>query len=229
MLVRECMQRDVVTVTPDDTLATALKLTRKHRVRHLPVVLANGDLVGILSDRDIRLAMPSPLTTPDAERTDFLERTAIGGIMSREVISISPGDTIEAAAKLLYQHRIGSLPVVDAARHRLQGLLSETDILHALVRLLGVAEASSRIEIELPDRPGELARALGVISRTADVNVVSVLVPSYPEGVGKRAILNLATIDPREVIDALREAGYAAGWPALASDEDPTAAIPRKG
>lgn len=212
------MQREVVTVTPDDTLATALKLTRKHRVRHLPVVLGNGILAGILSDRDIRLAMPSPLTTADAERTDFLEATAIAGIMTREVVTIGPDETIEAAAKLLYQHRIGSLPVIGPAAQQLLGILTETDILHALVRLLGVAEASSRIEIFLPDHPGELSRALSVIGDTKGVNVVSIVVPSYREGDGKTAIVNLATIDPREVISALHEAGYDAGWPALSRE-----------
>src|SRR5687767_10453601 len=127
MLVRDCMAREVVTVTADDTLATALALTRKHRVRHLPVVLSNGGLAGIVSDRDIRLAMPSPLTTPDAERADFLERTGIAVIMSRDVITVGPDETVDEAARLLYHHRIGALPVVD--RHqRIQGILTETDI-----------------------------------------------------------------------------------------------------
>src|SRR5690606_32692675 len=170
MFVRDNMKREVVTVTPDDTLATALKLTRKHRVRHLPVVLPNGDLAGILSDRDIRLAMPSPLTTADAERQEFLEPTPIAGIMSRQVITVPPDDTIEGAAKQLYRHRIGSLPVVDR-ENRLQGILTETDILHAFVRILGVVEPSTRLEIALEDRPGELGRALSVISETGGLNV----------------------------------------------------------
>src|SRR5690606_8848493 len=139
MFVRDNMKREVITVTPDDTLATALKLTRKHRIRHLPVTLPNGDLAGILSDRDIRLAMPSPLTTPDAERADYLERTPIAGIMSRKVISVGSDETVEDAAKLLYSHRIGALPVVDAS-NRVVGILTETDILHAFVRLLGVSQ-----------------------------------------------------------------------------------------
>jgi acetoin utilization protein AcuB len=223
------MQREVITVTPDDTLATALKLTRKHRIRHLPVVLANGNLAGILSDRDIRLAMPSPLTTPDAERTDFLEATAIAGIMTRDVIAIGPDEPIEAAAKLLYQHRIGSLPVIEDASMRLQGILTETDILYALVRLLGVGEPSSRIEILLQDEPGELGRALSVIGETKGVNVVSVVVPSYRELDGKIALVNLATIDPREVVEALGEAGYPVGWPALSRDEKNVIEAPAAG
>lgn len=217
MLVRDSMQREIVTVTPDDTLATALRLTRQHRTRHLPVVRAGGDLAGILSDRDIRLAMPSPLTTPDAERADFLERTAIAGIMSREVVTVGPEETIEDAAKLLYRHRIGSLPVIDA-QQRLIGILTETDILHAFVRILGVAEPSSRIEVALEDRPGQLGLALTIISESTGLNVVSVLVPSSRDHGQKVAILHLGTIDPREAIDALEQAGFDVGWPSFDRD-----------
>ncbi len=217
MLVRDCMKRDVITVTPDDTLATALVLTRKHRIRHLPVLLAGGALAGLISDRDIRLAMPSPLTTADAERAEYLERTAIGGIMTREVISVGPDDTVEDAAKLLYNHRIGSVPVI-GANGRLEGILTETDILHVFVRLLGVAEPSSRIEVEIQDRPGELGRALTIIGEAASVNIVSVVVPSLGRAERKTAILHLATIDPRDAIGSLESAGYRVGWPSFASD-----------
>ena len=217
MLVRDWMIREVITVAPDDTLATALSLTRRHRVRHLPVVLASGDLAGILSDRDIRLAMPSPLTTADAERTDFLEQTAIAVVMSRDVITVGPDETIDEAAKLLYRHRIGALPVIGADQ-RMLGILTETDILHAFVRILGVSEPSSRIEVALQDRPGELGRALTIIGESAGLNVISVLVPSLRDNGRKTAILHLGTIDPREAIDALEGAQYLVGWPALPRD-----------
>jgi acetoin utilization protein AcuB len=217
MFVRDCLNREVITVTPDDTLATALKLTRQHRIRHLPVVLSSGEICGILSDRDIRLAMPSPLTTPDAERADYLDRTAIGGLMTRRVISIGETETIEDAAKLLFNHRIGSLPVV-GADNRLKGIVTETDILHAFVRILGVAEPSSRIEVRMEDRPGEFAKALTLLSEKTGVNVVSAVAPSLRQGDRKTAILHLATIDPREAIDALEGAGYEVGWPSLERD-----------
>lgn len=216
MLVRDVMNAEVISVTPDDTLAKALVLTRHHRVRHLAVQLNTGDLVGILSDRDIRLAMPSPLTTADAERADFLERTAIASVMTREVITVGPDETVEDAAKLLYRHRIGSLPVIDSDRN-LRGILTETDILHAFVRILGVAEPSSRIEVDLQDRPGELGKALSLISERG-INVVSVIVPSYRNLDRKTAIVHLGTIDPREAIEALERAGYRVGWPAFARD-----------
>ena len=208
------MRRDPVTVTPDQTLAEVLRLTRQHRIRHIPVVLPSRDLAGILSDRDIRLAMPSPLTVPDQERTEFLERTPVAAVMTREVITASPVETIEDAAKRLHSHRIGSLPVVSAAGELL-GILTETDILHAFVQILGGAEPSSRIEIALPDEPGVLVGALRIVGDEQGTNIVSMVVPSLVAQARKTAILHLATIDPREVVRALEEAGYEVGWPSL--------------
>ncbi|HEV2146735.1 MAG TPA: CBS and ACT domain-containing protein [Longimicrobiaceae bacterium] len=210
------MTRDPVTVGPDDTLTRALQLTREHRIRHLPVVDGGGALAGILSDRDIRLAMPSPLTVADPERVGFLERTPVAAVMTREVVTCSGADPIEDAAKLLYRHRIGALPVVDAAG-TLQGILSESDLLYAMVQILGGTEPASRLEVALADRPGELARAVGILAEHA-VNIVSVLVsPERVQG-DRTVIFHVGTIDPRDVIGALEAAGFRVGWPSLEED-----------
>lgn len=217
MIVQHRMSREPVTVTPDDTLARALELTRAHRIRHLPVVVGDGRVVGLLSDRDIRLAMPSPLSAEDAERTDFLERTPVAAVMTREVVTITGVETIEDAAKRLYQHRIGSLPVVDT-RGRLIGILTETDILHTFVQILGGMEPASRIEVVLEDRPGELARAIRIVGEELGVNIGSLVVPSTRFRERKTAILHLATIDPRPAVETLEEAGFTVGWPSLDFD-----------
>jgi len=144
MLVNSRMTREPVSVSPDHTLARALRTAREHRVRHLPVI-AGGELVGILSDRDIRLATPSPYTADGMDRDDFLDRTSVAEVMTREVITVGAADTVEDAAKALVRHRIGALPVVDAGNHLL-GILTETDILHAFVEMLGGSGASTRLE-----------------------------------------------------------------------------------
>lgn len=217
MLVRDRLRRDPITVLPEQSLAEALVLTRGNRIRHLPVVVPGGALAGVVSDRDIRLAMPSPLTVPDAERAEFLERTLVAEIMTREVISVLGDETIEDAANLMARHRIGCLPVVDAAG-MLEGILTETDILHAFVQILGGSQPASRLEIALLDRPGELARAIRVIGDDLGINIVSILVPSLPGETRRTAIVHLATIDPREVVQALEAAGYTVGWPSLEKD-----------
>jgi acetoin utilization protein AcuB len=217
MLVKHRMTRDPITVTPDDTLAHALQLTRAHRIRHLPVVGRDARLAGILSDRDIRLAMPSPLTVEDAERADFLERTPIAAVMTRRVVTVTENETIENAAKQLYRHRIGSLPVINDQK-RLRGILTETDILHAFVQILGGMEPSSRIEIALPDEPGQLAAAMRIIGEDHRINIVSAVVPSIRAENRKMAILHLDTINPEEAIHTLEGAGFEVGWPSLEED-----------
>jgi acetoin utilization protein AcuB len=216
MLVSQRMTRDPVAVSPAQSLADALRLTREHRVRHLPVV-DNGEVVGIVSDRDIRLAMPSPLTEPDPGRADFLAATPIHSVMSRSVITVGPYDAVEDAAQLMDRHHIGALPVVDA-HGGLLGILSETDVLHAFVELLGPAGSSSRLEIALNDRAGQLARAMRIIGEERGVNVCSLMVPPGGPGSQRVAIVHIGTIDPREVIASLEEAGFQVGWPSLERD-----------
>jgi acetoin utilization protein AcuB len=215
MLVRKRMTHDPVVVSPRHSLADALRLTRERRIRHLPVV-DDGVLVGMVSDRDVRTALPSPLTEPDAERVAFLERTPVSAIMRPDVESVGPLDTVEDAAKLMRRRRIGALPVVDA-HGAVLGILSESDVLDAFVEILGPANAS-RLEIALADRAGELARAMRVIGEERGVNVCSVLVAPGQPGERRVAIVHVNTIDPRETIGALEGAGFAVGWPSLEAD-----------
>ena len=216
MLVKHQMTHAPVSVAPGDSLAHALRLTREHRIRHLPVVQGE-ELVGILSDRDIRLAMPSPLTVADPERAAFLEGTPVARVMTREVITAGPFDTLEDAADQLCRHRIGALPVVDA-HGRLVGMLSETDVLHAFAAVLAAGGPSSRLEVELPDRPGELARVLHVVGDELHLNITSLMVLPQEHAGRKTAIVHLGTIDPREAIAALEAAGARVGWPSLEGD-----------
>lgn len=216
MLVKKRMTHDPVVVSPRHSLADALRLTRERRIRHLPVV-DGGVLVGIVSDRDVRTALPSPITEPDAERVAFLDRTPVEAVMKRDPDSIGPLDTVEDAAKLMRRRRIGALPVVDA-HGAVLGILSESDVLDAFVEILGPANASSRLEIALADRAGELARAMRVIGEELGVNICSLMVPPGRPGERRVAIVHISTIDPRETISALEAAGFEVGWPSLESD-----------
>lgn len=215
MLVKKRMTHDPVVVSPRHSLADALRLTRERRIRHLPVV-ENGVLVGIVSDRDVRTALPSPITEPDAERVAFLDRTPVEAVMKRDVDSIGPLDTVEDAAKLMRRRRIGALPVVDA-HGAVLGILSESDVLDAFVEILAPANAS-RLEIALADRAGELARAMRVIGEDLRVNVCSLMVPPGKPDERRVAIVHVNTIDPRETIHALEAAGFEVGWPSLEAD-----------
>jgi acetoin utilization protein AcuB len=216
MLVKNRMTADPVTVTPEDSLAHALRLTREHRVRHLPVV-RNGELVGILSDRDIRTAMPSPIEVADPERATMLERTPVERVMTREVITAGPFDAVEDAAEQICSHRIGALPVVDA-HGKLLGMITETDVVTAFAEVLSAGGPSSRLEVSIADRPGELARLLAIVGGELKLNVTSLMVMPGARDGRKTAVMHVATIDPREAIEALERAGARVGWPSLEAD-----------
>lgn len=211
MLVRSRMAQRLITVAPDTPIADALALSRKHRIRHLPVVQGER-LVGLVTDRDIRLAIPPMWADEHEELQAALRTRTVQEVMTRELITAHPDMPIEEAGKLLYKHKIGSLPVVTG--DALVGILTESDVLRAFVDLFGVNQPSSRIEVRMENRPGELARVVRVIGIEHRVNITGlVLAPTKEEY--SVAIMHLQTVNPTGIIDALRRLGYTIGWPSL--------------
>jgi CBS domain-containing protein len=126
--VRDIMPRKMVTISAGDTLATVEDIMTLGRVRHMPVV-HGGRLVGVLSHRDLLRASLSELGSFGVEaRRAFLHAIEIAQVMSSPPITISPDASIRLAARLMADHRIGCLPVVED--EVLVGLLTETDVLH---------------------------------------------------------------------------------------------------
>lgn len=212
LLVRDSMVREVITVSPQTTAAEALKLCREKGIRHLPV-LEGGLMVGLISDRDLRLATPA---LGDPNRAAALEKIRVGDEMSREITTTDPEDPIEQAAMAMHERKIGCLPVVEG--DELVGILTASDVMAALVRLVGAHEPGSRLEVALPDRPGSLAEVAGLI-RDTGVNIVSVLsAPS--EDSRSVAVIRLSTINPAGVVESLQGAGFSVLWPPT-TPEDP--------
>lgn len=206
-MVEDSMTREVVTLKPDMSAADALALCRECRIRHLPV-LEEGRLVGIASDRDLRSASPA---LGDPDRAAALERIRVADVMNREVVTAHPGDPIEDAASEMYELKIGCLPVVSDGK--LVGIITSSDVMHALVMLLGAHEPGSPVEVELPRRhPGALVEVANVI-KDSHANVVSVLTPPDDGDSRMSIIFRLATIDPHPTIARLEAAGYRVLWP----------------
>ncbi len=113
MLVSDRMKTALVLVRPSDSVRTAWGLLREHQIRHLPVV-ENGKLVGIVTDRDIRLVFPSAITAGQREQDphDVLEQVSVQEIMARQVVTVTSDTSVADAARLLVERRIGGLPVV---------------------------------------------------------------------------------------------------------------------
>ena len=132
--VRQYMVSDVETLAPDDSMEAALILERRHRIRHIPIV-ENGVLVGIVTDRDLKRAMPSPLSGTDQQTFEHVARTTlVGQIMTRSPSTISPDAPLSDAVRIVCEQKFGALPVVEAGK--LIGIITETDMLRALLTIL---------------------------------------------------------------------------------------------
>jgi len=209
VLVEDVMTRDVITATPEHTVMETLKIARMNRIRHVPIV-EGRTLKGIVSDRDLRDVSPSVLASMDV---DLLEKTLVKDIMVTNVITVHPLDAVEEAARLLYEHKIGCLPVV-VGGDQLVGIVTDGDILFCFVEMMGVLERGSVIRVDIPDKPGTLAKVLDIMSKHK-VNIISIfLLPQNEKKKGFReVIIRLQTIDPSKVVKDIRELGYSVIWP----------------
>jgi len=139
MNVGDLMQRDVVTLEADDTLDLAEDVMRLGRIRHMPVV-AGERLVGLLTQRDLfRAAISSVLHFRPKADKEWLAKIRVREVMTKDVVTTTPGASIREAAGLLVKRKIGCLPVLEGGH--LVGLLSESDCLDYLVRILGEGRA----------------------------------------------------------------------------------------
>ena len=139
MQLREHMSQPAIVVTPTTPVATAMKILRDRHIRRLAVI-DDGALVGIVSERDLLRAMPSPATSLSVwEIPELLERLLVRDVMTRDVIVVEPDAPIQQAARLMVEHKIGGLPVVEHGR--VIGMVTETDIFRVFCSLFAAEEA----------------------------------------------------------------------------------------
>ena len=129
MHVRDLMTRALVTATPETTVTDARALMARERIRHL-LVTEGGRHVGIVTDRDIRLNLASPATSLSVWELNFLlARLTVGQVMTKSLLVVEPDREAREAARIMLDHRIGALPVLDG--DRLVGILTESDLVRA--------------------------------------------------------------------------------------------------
>ncbi len=148
MQVKNWMIKKVVTISKNDHIVEALSLMKKYSIRHLPVV-EDKILMGLITESDLRQVMIPSL----------MEEMRLDQVMIKNPVTIGPEESLEEAARLIYRYKIGGLPVVD--KGKLVGILTTPDILTAFIQLMGVLEASSRLDIQLAAGPRPLRRLRG--------------------------------------------------------------------
>jgi len=163
MFVSDWMTRKVFTITPDGSISDAARLILEKGIKHVPVV-KEVKLKGIISDGDIRDFSPSKATSLDVYELHYLlAKTKVKEIMKTKVFTTSSDTPIEEAAMVMYDKKIGCLPVVENGD--LVGIISDRDIFHALVDITGVRHGGHRICMTIEDRPGSIREVADIIRK----------------------------------------------------------------
>ncbi len=215
MLVKDIMTRKVVAISPEMPIADVHTLMEQRNIRHFPIMepqsgssglIGEGErLVGIVSDRDIRVVGSSHPGAPQGVDMN----SPVRHIMIGDVLTAHPLDPIEESARVLREHKIGAMPVLEG--DELVGIVTAIDFLDALVAMTGVNRSSSRLEIEVPNRPGALAELLALIGKRGH-NVSSVFTSERLED-SLSFVLRVETISGHRLAAELRQEGYHITWP----------------
>ena len=208
MFVSRSMTQKLITILPETGVFEAQEKMSQHRIRHLPVVTPDGRLIGIVTDRDIRSALPYSLIkdpTSDVE-ADKIRDLQAKEIMTADPKTISPHNTIQDALLLIQELRVGALPVVDSDGH-LKGIISVRDLLRAFINVLGIGEPGTLLCILMDEKVGQLKRIVDAITEEG-ISFGSVLVARYFEE-DKRAVFPyLLTQNVARIKRKLKDMGF---------------------
>lgn len=206
MLVRDWMTKNVTTLGLKTTVVDAAEIMRSKKIRQFPVIDERGSLVGIVSDRDIRDAMPSKFLPGDMASGGSLSNLRAVDIMTPEPLTVSPTTPVDFVAGILQRHKFGGLPVVDSAS-RLVGIITVADVLRFLASASGVGRGGPQIAFRLDARPGPLAALLADI-RAEGVRYASVFTVHDPLDPGfRQAFVRLGHMGEHTVQSLLANLG----------------------
>jgi acetoin utilization protein AcuB len=205
MLVGEFMSKDPITVTKDTGVYEALNLMREKKIRRLPVLDEKGKLVGIVSEKDLLYASPSPATSLSIYEIRYLlSKLKVSQVMSSPVITIRENDTLEKASRIMVDNKIAGLPVMRG--DQVVGMITETDLFKIFLVMLGARQPGIRVTMRVPDVKGELQTVTGAIASVGG-NIVSLgTITGEIPGVA-RILVKVQGVDQKPLEEALRGIG----------------------
>jgi acetoin utilization protein AcuB len=193
MRVGQIMHKKPITITPDKRVGQALKLMQKYNIRHLPVV-TDAQMVGWITSRLLREVLLASM----------LEVITVGDVMIEAPITVSLDTSVEEAARLMYEHKIGGMPVLED--DRLVGVITTMDLLAAFLSMLGLLRSSSRLDLLLDKNPLVLEEVSRLIKESGG-DIINIALG--PTKAGKRSYLvRLTKCDLAPIIERLKEKGY---------------------
>ena len=192
MRVSEIMSRELVTITPDKRVGQALKLMQKHQIRHLPVT-EKGRMVGWITSRDLREVLLASM----------LEKITTADVMIKAPISVGADTGVEEAARLIKEHKIGGMPVLEG--DRLVGVITMLDLIGAFLTMLSLIRNSSRLDLSIEDKPEALEAAAKIIKDAGGKLLNLALGPA--RGHQRAYYFRLEKCDLGPIVEALNKAG----------------------
>ena len=204
MLVRDRMSRTVITSDEDTPIIKALNIMKDNNIRRLPVT-KNEKITGMVTDRDLKEATPSKVTSLDVhEIYRLLSEIKVKDIMSKDILTIGPDESIEKAAMLMLKKKISGLPVIEGGK--LVGIITQTDIFKALVDISGLNRGGIKIAIEIPDIPGTTQEVINTI-RMHGGRILSVMTSYDADKEGHRHLFVRTDVEEKKLQELLEIIG----------------------
>jgi acetoin utilization protein AcuB len=213
MLVKDWMSEPVITLEENTPIIKAIQVLKEHKIRRIPVT-RDGKLVGIVTDRDIKEAAPSKSNLMELhEQYYLLSELKLKDIMTKELITVSPDDTIEYAAVLMLENKISGLPIVDKEGH-VVGIITQTDIFKLFVKMIGVYQSPEQLALVV-NSAEDLCQVISIFKKHR-ITIYSVLSwkeemvfsvegekwPNFNEKKGRYVFLRFSKTDP-EILELL--------------------------
>ena len=179
MIIADRMKKNPATATPDMSISDASAKMKAEKVHRLPVLDDDKHLVGVISEKDILLAAPSPASTLSTYEINYLlSKLKVKNIMSRNPVTIKRDTTIEEAVRLMVENDLSCLPVMDSGY--LVGIVSKSDLFKILLEMLGAKHKGIRVEALVEDKVGVVA-GLSDQFTAAGINIISLGTLEGPE------------------------------------------------
>jgi len=195
MKIRALMIPDPISITEKTSVKEAIEVMKVNSIRHLPVTGEANMLVGFVTLADLRMGLiPS-----------MVAGLSLSDLMIKNPITVDPDSDIEIAAQLIYKHKISGIPVVK--KGKLVGIITESDMLRAFIDMMGILNASSRIDVSIGSEPGTLRKAVQIIEENGG-EIVNVGMTPYQKTRKKVYFFRLNQCDTGLIKDALEEEGF---------------------
>jgi acetoin utilization protein AcuB len=202
MFVRDQMTPHPVTITPESSITAAQRVMKENNIRHLPVISPGGALIGLLTRTTLEQVLPSRLTTLSVYELHYqLEKVTVRDAMLRQVITTTEDVPIEQAARLMWEKKIGCLPVMRG--NKLVGIVTDIDLMRTMFELLGARQPGIRLALEIPGEPGVLAKLTSAIAaENGDITALGVIPSDEP--LRWRAVMRVRFVEQARLEAAVR-------------------------